>query len=101
MLGTSKDLAVGTVAVISLLISSMSGKEVNPNENAKLHVQLVFTATFFAGVFQAALGLLRSVFFFFLTQHACDQSKTALSSLLPWYLDFVLLHQCLETSLKA
>ena len=64
MLGSSKDLAVGTVAVASLLISSMLGKEVNPNENARLYVQLALTATFFAGVFQAALGLLRSVFFF-------------------------------------
>ena len=89
MLGSSKDLAVGTVAVASLLISSMLGKEVNPNENARLYVQLALTATFFAGVFQAALGLLRSVFFFFLTQHACDQSKTALST--PSVLGFCLI----------
>lgn len=59
MLGSSRDLAVGTVAVPSLLISSMLGKEVNPHQNTKLYVQLVLTATFFAGVFQAALGLLR------------------------------------------
>ncbi|KAL0414490.1 UNVERIFIED_CONTAM: Sulfate transporter 3.1 [Sesamum radiatum] len=58
MLGSSRDLAVGTVAVPSLLISSMLGKEVNPHQNTKLYVQLVLTATFFAGVFQAALGLL-------------------------------------------
>ncbi|KAL0284619.1 UNVERIFIED_CONTAM: Sulfate transporter 3.1 [Sesamum calycinum] len=56
--GSSRDLAVGTVAVPSLLISSMLGKEVNPHQNTKLYVQLVLTATFFAGVFQAALGLL-------------------------------------------
>lgn len=61
MMGSSKDLAVGTVAVGSLLISSMLGKEVNPNENPKLYVQLALTATFFAGVFQASLGFLRSV----------------------------------------
>ncbi|XP_042065345.1 sulfate transporter 3.1-like [Salvia splendens] len=59
MLGSSRDLAVGTVAVPSLLITSMVGKEVNPHENPKLYVQLVFAATFFAGVFQASLGLLR------------------------------------------
>lgn len=59
MLGSSRDLAVGTVAVPSLLISSMMGKEVNPHQNPKLYVQLVLAATFFAGVFQAALGFLR------------------------------------------
>lgn len=61
MMGSSKDLAVGTVAVASLLISSMLGKEVNPRENPKLYIQLAFTATFFAGVFEATLGFLRSV----------------------------------------
>lgn len=59
MLGSSKDLAVGTVAVPSLLISSMLGKEVNPHQNPNLYLQLVFAATFFAGIFQASLGLLR------------------------------------------
>ncbi|KDP40223.1 hypothetical protein JCGZ_02221 [Jatropha curcas] len=70
MLGSSKDLAVGTVAVASLLISSMLGKEVNPNENPKLYVQLALTATFFAGVFQAALGFLRLGFIVDFLSHA-------------------------------
>ena len=59
MLGSSKDVAVGPVAVGSLLIASMLGKEVSPIDNPKLYVDLVFTATFFAGVFEAALGFLR------------------------------------------
>ncbi|KAL2469838.1 Sulfate transporter 3.1 [Abeliophyllum distichum] len=59
MLGSSRDLAVGTVAVPSLLIASMIGKEVNPHQNRNLYVQLVLTATFIAGIFQASLGLLR------------------------------------------
>ncbi|KAK1380967.1 Sulfate transporter 3.1 [Heracleum sosnowskyi] len=59
MLGSSKDVAVGPVAVGSLLIASMLGKEVSPTENPKLYVDLVFTAIFFAGVFEAALGFLR------------------------------------------
>ncbi|XP_059318044.1 sulfate transporter 3.1-like [Lycium ferocissimum] len=59
MLGSSKHLAIGNSAVPSLLISAMLGKVVNPHENPKLYLQLVFTATFFAGVFQASLGLLR------------------------------------------
>ncbi|PIN17782.1 Sulfate/bicarbonate/oxalate exchanger SAT-1 and related transporters (SLC26 family) [Handroanthus impetiginosus] len=70
MLGSSRDLAVGTVAVPSLLISSMLGKEVNPHQNTKLYMQLVFTATFFAGVFQAALGLLRLGFIVDFLSHA-------------------------------
>eukprot|EP00257_Ricinus_communis_P025345 XP_025012759.1 sulfate transporter 3.1 [Ricinus communis] len=70
LMGSSKDLAVGTVAVASLLISSMLGKEVNPNENPKLYVQLAFTATFFAGVFQATLGLLRLGFIVDFLSHA-------------------------------
>ncbi|GAY54104.1 hypothetical protein CUMW_154110 [Citrus unshiu] len=70
MMGSSKDLAVGTVAVGSLLISSMLGKEVNPNENPKLYVQLALTATFFAGVFQASLGFLRLGFVVDFLSHA-------------------------------
>ncbi|KAL0457162.1 UNVERIFIED_CONTAM: Sulfate transporter 3.1 [Sesamum latifolium] len=70
MLGSSRDLAVGTVAVPSLLISSMLGKEVNPHQNTKLYVQLVLTATFFAGVFQASLGLLRLGFIVDFLSHA-------------------------------
>ncbi|XP_012457758.2 sulfate transporter 3.1 [Gossypium raimondii] len=70
MLGSSRDLAVGTVAVASLLISSMLGKEVSPTENPKQYVQLVFTATFFAGVFQASLGILRLGFIVDFLSHA-------------------------------
>ncbi|KAA8527638.1 hypothetical protein F0562_034967 [Nyssa sinensis] len=70
MLGSSRDVAVGTVAVASLLISSMLGKEVNPNENPKLYVQLALTATFFAGVFQASLGFLRLGFIVDFLSHA-------------------------------
>ncbi|PKI71896.1 hypothetical protein CRG98_007755 [Punica granatum] len=61
MLGSSKDLAVGTVAVTSLLISSMLRKEVSPVEHQRQYVQLALTATFFAGIFQASLGVLRDV----------------------------------------
>ncbi|XP_019180464.1 PREDICTED: sulfate transporter 3.1-like [Ipomoea nil] len=59
MLGSSKDLAIGTVAVPSLLMAAMIGQEVNPKQNPTLYVQLVLTATFFAGLFQASLGFLR------------------------------------------
>lgn len=59
IMGSSRDLAVGTVAVASLLTASMLGHEVNALENPKLYLHLAFTATFFAGVFQASLGILR------------------------------------------
>ena len=61
MMGSSKDLAVGTVAVASLLIASMLGAEVSATENPALYLHLAFTATFFAGVIQASLGILRHV----------------------------------------
>ncbi|KAM6545524.1 hypothetical protein CsatB_026260 [Cannabis sativa] len=70
MLGTSRDLAVGTVAVGSLLIASMLGKEVSATEDPKLYVQLAITATFFAGVFQSALGFLRLGFVVDFLSHA-------------------------------
>lgn len=64
LMGSSRDLAVGTVAVASLLTASMLGDEVNATENPTLYLHLAFTATFFAGVFEASLGLLRSVFIY-------------------------------------
>ncbi|KAL8262078.1 hypothetical protein R6Q59_026127 [Mikania micrantha] len=70
MMGSSKDLAVGTVAVPSLLIGSMLGAVVNANEDPKLYLQLAFTATFFAGVFQASLGILRLGFIVDFLSHA-------------------------------
>ncbi|KAE8685520.1 Sulfate transporter 3.2 [Hibiscus syriacus] len=59
MMGSSRDLAVGTVAVASLLTASMFGKEVNAAEHPSLFLHLAFTATFFAGLLQSSLDLLR------------------------------------------
>ncbi|CAM0871392.1 unnamed protein product [Alopecurus aequalis] len=70
MMGSSRDLAVGTVAVASLLIGSMLGAEVPVAENPTLYLSLAFTATFFAGVFQASLGLLRLGFIVDFLSHA-------------------------------
>ncbi|XP_057964409.1 sulfate transporter 3.1-like [Malania oleifera] len=70
MMGSSRDLAVGTVAVASLLTASMLGQEVDAAQNPKLYLHLAFTATFFAGVFQAALGLLRLGFIVDFLSHA-------------------------------
>ncbi|KAK7336781.1 hypothetical protein VNO77_17329 [Canavalia gladiata] len=70
MMGSSRDLAVGTVAVGSLLMASMLGREVNYNDNPNLFLHLAFTATFFAGVLQASLGLFRLGFIVDVLSHA-------------------------------
>ncbi|CAN4093692.1 unnamed protein product [Withania somnifera] len=70
VMGSSRDLAVGTVAVASLLIGSMLGDEINPTENPTLYLHLALTATFFAGVFEAALGIFRLGFIVDFLSHA-------------------------------
>ncbi|GMJ09100.1 sulfate transporter 3;1 [Hibiscus trionum] len=70
MMGSSRDLAVGTVAVASLLLGSMLGEVVNAAENPTLYLHLAFTATFFAGLLQASLGLLRLGFIVDFLSHA-------------------------------
>ncbi|XVF34801.1 hypothetical protein REPUB_Repub18cG0089700 [Reevesia pubescens] len=59
ILGSSKHLAVGTVAASSLLIAETIGSTVSPKDDPTLYLHLVFTATFFTGIFQTALGFLR------------------------------------------
>ncbi|OMO77657.1 sulfate anion transporter [Corchorus capsularis] len=70
MMGSSRDLAVGTVAVASLLTASMLGQEVSATENPTLYLHLAFTATLFAGLLQASLGLLRLGFIVDFLSHA-------------------------------
>ncbi|KAI3783242.1 hypothetical protein L1987_42318 [Smallanthus sonchifolius] len=59
VMGTSQELAIGPVAVVSLLISSMISKLVDPAADPASYRKLVFTVTFFAGTFQALFGFLR------------------------------------------
>uniref|UniRef100_A0A7N0UDU6 STAS domain-containing protein n=1 Tax=Kalanchoe fedtschenkoi TaxID=63787 RepID=A0A7N0UDU6_KALFE len=59
VLGSSRDLAVGPVSIASLIMGSMLRQEVSPVLNPMLFLTLAFTATFFAGLFQASLGILR------------------------------------------
>lgn len=59
LLGTSREIAIGPVAVVSLLLSSMIPRLENPVDNPIAYRKLVFTATFLAGIFQAAFALLR------------------------------------------
>ncbi|KAK1281883.1 putative sulfate transporter 3.4 [Acorus calamus] len=59
ILGSSRDLAVGPVSIASLVMGSMLREMVSPSTDPVLYLKLAFTSTFFAGVFQASLGLLR------------------------------------------
>ncbi|XWS44888.1 hypothetical protein CRYUN_Cryun15aG0088100 [Craigia yunnanensis] len=70
VMGTSREIAIGPVAVISLLLSSMVQKLQDPVANPIAYQKLVLTATFFAGTFQAAFGLLRSGFLVDFLSHA-------------------------------
>ncbi|KMZ62947.1 Sulfate transporter 3.1 [Zostera marina] len=57
--GSSKNVAIGTVASASILSASIIGDEVSPIENPDLYLCLVFTSTFFAGIFQTMIGIFR------------------------------------------
>ncbi|KAG8481543.1 hypothetical protein CXB51_026395 [Gossypium anomalum] len=70
LMGTSREIAIGPVAVISLLLSSMVQKLEDPMANPIAYHKLVLTVTFFAGTFQAAFGLFRSGFLIDFLSHA-------------------------------
>ena len=57
--GSSRHLAVGTIASASLLIYQTISTVVRPEDDPKLYLHLVFTTTFVAGAFEASLGILR------------------------------------------
>lgn len=58
-MGSSREIAIGPVAVVSLLLSAMIQKIQDPAADPRAYQKLVFTATFFAGTFQAIFGLFR------------------------------------------
>ncbi|KAK8914245.1 putative sulfate transporter 3.3 [Platanthera zijinensis] len=59
VLGNSRELSVGPASISSLVLGSMLSEVVSPEIQPTLYLQLALTATFFAGLFQASLGLLR------------------------------------------
>ncbi|XP_030959966.1 probable sulfate transporter 3.3 [Quercus lobata] len=67
VLGSSRDLAVGTVSIASLILGSMLRQEVSPSKDPLLFLQLAFSSTLFAGLFQASLILFDYIdcYFFF------------------------------------
>jgi high affinity sulfate transporter 1 len=59
-MGSSRDIAIGPVAVVSLLLGTLLQSEIaDPVANAAEYRRLAFTATFFAGITQVTLGFLR------------------------------------------
>lgn len=58
-MGTSRDIAIGPVAVVSLLLPSMVQKLVDPGADPISYRNLILTVTFFAGIFQASFGFFR------------------------------------------
>ncbi|KAI8544411.1 hypothetical protein RHMOL_Rhmol08G0294300 [Rhododendron molle] len=59
VLGSSRHIGVGPVSIASLVMGTMLSETVSYADRPILYLQLAFTATFFAGVFQTSLGLLR------------------------------------------
>ncbi|KAM1426995.1 hypothetical protein ACFX11_019368 [Malus domestica] len=70
VMGTSREIAIGPVAVVSLLLPSMIQKLQDPGGDPIAYIKLVLTATFFTGVFQAAFGLIRLGFLVDFLSHA-------------------------------
>ncbi|KAI5654727.1 hypothetical protein M9H77_31914 [Catharanthus roseus] len=70
IMGSSRDIAIGPVAVVSLLLGTLLQNEIDPTKNAAGYRRLAFTATFFAGVTQASLGILRLGFLIDFLSHA-------------------------------
>ena len=58
-MGSSRDIAIGPVAVVSLLLGDMLKNEIDPKTHLNEYLRLAFTATFFAGITEAGLGVLR------------------------------------------
>lgn len=59
LMGSSREIAIGPVAVVSLLLSAMIQNIIDPSVDPTNYRRLVFTVTFFAGTFQAMFGLFR------------------------------------------
>ncbi|CAJ1856417.1 unnamed protein product [Sphenostylis stenocarpa] len=59
LLASSREIVIGPGSVDSLLLSSMIQTLKFPIHDSITYTQLVFTVTFFAGIFQVAFGLFR------------------------------------------
>ncbi|KAK6941545.1 SLC26A/SulP transporter domain [Dillenia turbinata] len=62
-LGSSRHMGIGPVSISSLVMGTMLSEAVSPINEPHLYLQLAYTATLFAGLFQASWGLFRLGFF--------------------------------------
>ncbi|XP_019175969.1 PREDICTED: sulfate transporter 1.3-like [Ipomoea nil] len=69
-MGSSRDIAIGPVAVVSLLLGTMLQDEIDPIKHKLEYQRLAFTATFFAGITQFVLGFFRLGFLIDFLSHA-------------------------------
>ncbi|XP_074309075.1 sulfate transporter 1.2-like [Silene latifolia] len=69
-MGSSRSLAIGPVAVVSIMMGNFLQKEYDPVTQADEYRRLAFTTTFFAGITLAALGSLRLGFLAEFLSHA-------------------------------
>ncbi|KAL5128649.1 Low affinity sulfate transporter 3 [Glycine soja] len=70
MMGSSREIAIGPVAVVSMLLASLVPKVEDPVTNPNAYRNLVFTVTFFTGIFQTAFGVFRLGFLVDFLSHA-------------------------------
>ncbi|XP_027337567.1 sulfate transporter 2.1 [Abrus precatorius] len=70
VMGTSREIAIGPVAVVSLLLSSMIQKLTDPAVDPVGYTKLVLLATLFAGIFQTSFGVFRLGFLVDFLSHA-------------------------------
>lgn len=70
IMGSSRDIAIGPVAVVSLLLGTLLQNEIDHTTHPAEYLRLAFTATFFAGITQATLGILRLGFLIDFLSHA-------------------------------
>ncbi|KAI9117014.1 hypothetical protein K1719_012013 [Acacia pycnantha] len=70
VLTSSREIVIGPVSVDSVLLSTMIGKLKDPHQDSDAYKQLVFTATFFTGIFQVSFGLFRLGFLVDYFSHA-------------------------------
>ncbi|KAK7410552.1 hypothetical protein VNO78_01409 [Psophocarpus tetragonolobus] len=70
LMGSSREIAIGPVAVVSLLLSSLVPKVVDPAVDPDGYRNVVFTVTLFAGIFQATFGICRLGFLVDFLSHA-------------------------------
>ncbi|TXG52861.1 hypothetical protein EZV62_022030 [Acer yangbiense] len=70
LMGSSREIAIGPVAVVSMLLPSLIQKIQDPIADPIAYRKLVFTVTFFTGIFQFVFGMFRLGFLVDFLSHA-------------------------------